>query len=130
MSVDISPCAKLFDFAEASALIPLISKITQRHRLELEPIQQRLNMMLSNDPRRSHVEQRFEQVVSRWKSKIEKLGASVYSLWVVEFDVGDGVLCWRCPELQLAYFRYKGKAFTSRIKVSNYIKEFDPDWAH
>jgi len=130
MKVEIAPFEKLFNLAEARSLLPLIKKITAKHQQELEPIRVKLNKMLSNDPRRSSVEKEYEDIVHRWRLKVEKLGASVNGLWIVEFNVGSGALSWRNPELGLNYFREAGKEFSSRIKLSNYIEECDPDWAH
>ncbi len=130
MKIEIAPFEKLFNLAEAKSLLPLVQSVTIKHQTELDPIQDRLNKMLSNDPRRNPIEGEYEQVVSKWKSKIEKLGAIVRGLWVVEFNVGEGVLCWRHPELSLNYFRANGEDFTNRVKLQNYIEECDPDWAH
>ena len=129
MSVDITPCAKLFDLNEASQLLPLIQAITCKHQAQLAPIQLQLNKMLSNDPRRKYIELEYEAEVNMWKAKIEKLGAKVFGLWVVEFDVGEGHLCWRHPELSLNYFRPIGADFADRHKLSVYIETNDPDWA-
>ena len=130
MSIDITPCAKLFDLEEARQLLPLIKTITRKHQDELAPIQLRLNKMLSNDPRRSTIEAEYEVVVRTWRAKIEKLGATVFGLWVVEFDVGEGALCWRHPELTLNYFRPRQSDFAGRIRLKDYIEAQDPDWAH
>lgn len=130
MKVEIAPFEKLFNLAEAKSLLPLVQSVTSKHQAQLAPIQDRLNKMLSNDPRRNPIEHEYEQVVSKWKSKIEKLGAVVRGLWVVEFNVGEGALCWRHPELSLNYFRACGDDFTSRVKLSDYIEECDPDWSH
>ena len=129
MKVQIVPVEKLFNLTEARDLLPLVLSITQKHQCELEPIQDRLNKMLSNDPRRNPIEREYEQVVSKWKVKIEKLGASVHGLWVVEFNVGEGAISWRYPELGLKYFREKGADKMSRLKLRDYIEECDPDWA-
>jgi len=129
MKIEIAPFEKLFNLAEAQNLLPLVQSITTKHQAELAPIQDRLNKMLSNDPRRNPIEHEYEDVVSKWKDKIEKLGAKVSGLWIVEFDVGEGVLCWRYPELSLNYFRANGDDFSSRVIVQNYIEEYDPDWA-
>ena len=130
MKVEIAPFEKLFNLSEAQELLPLVQSITQKHQTELEPIQDRLNKMLSNDPRRNPIEHEYEQVVSKWKAKLEKLGASVKGLWVVEFNVGEGVISWRYPELGLHYFRKNGADLASRAKLVDYIEEYDPDWAH
>ncbi len=127
---EISAAAKLFHLDEARELLPLVKKITARDYQLLSPSQTRLNKMLSNDPRRSQYEIAYEEIVSQWKKKIERLGAKTSGLWVVEFDLGSGCLTWRYPELSLAYFREHGKSFAERIRLDDYIEENDPDWAH
>jgi len=84
--------------------------------------------MLSNDPRRKMVEDEYQAVVSRWRNKITQLGASVGGLWVVEFNVGEGLLSWKHPELSLAYFCEHGVNPVQRVRLSDYIEEHDPDW--
>lgn len=120
---------KLFNIKEARALLPMVRSVTKAQRAELEPIQNRLDMMLANDPRRRVFERDFEVVVSQWRDKIVLLGARVSGLWTVEFDVGGGSLCWRYPELSLNYFRGDGARFSERVKLKDYIDEIDPDWA-
>lgn len=129
MTIEIGQAGKLFNRPEARELLPLVRSITETYQLQLAPIQQRLNMMLSNDPRRSAIETEFEHVVSHWKAKIEQLGPKVYGLWVVEFDVGEGYLSWRYPEVGLNFFRAHGASIADRVRLSQYIEETDPDWA-
>ena len=128
MGIEIGQKGKLFNLAEAKQHFALVQSITQNAQTELTPIQQRLNRMLSNDPRRVKIEVEYEAVVSAWKFKVEQLGAHVCALWVVEFDVGKARLCWRYPELSLNYVRVNGQAFSSRCKLADYIEQHDPDW--
>jgi len=109
-------------------LLPLIQTVTEKHKRQLLPIQERLNRMLSNDPRRKHLEMDFADVVSRWRIKVQQLGVLVTDLWVIGFDVGEGVLSWKYPELSLSYFVVHSDP-QRRIKLVDYIDEFDPDWA-
>ncbi len=127
---DISEKEKLFSLKEAQELLPLISKITKRHHQQLTPIQVRLQKLLANDPRRRVPERDFEAIVSQWKQKVERLGATVTGLWMVEFSLGEGALAWRFPELRLGHFKEHGMSFDERIKLADYIEENDPDWAH
>lgn len=120
---------KVFSLQEAQELMPLIKSVTQAHAAELAPLQARLNKMLSNDIRRAVLEREFEVIVSRWKSKIENVGAAVSGLWQVEFDLGEGCLAWRFPELGLTHFKVHGTVFAERVKLIDYIEEYDPDWA-
>ena len=121
---------KLFDLSEASELLLLVQSITQKHQAQLQPVKDHLNRILSNDPRRPMIEADYQAIVSRWKFKIEQLGASVCGLWMVNFEVSGGALSWRHPELKLSYFIAEGAAFSERIKLKTYIEEHDPDWSH
>ena len=129
MQIEIGTKKKLFDLREARELLPLIQSVTQKQQQALAPIQLRLSKMLSNDPRRKNFENDYETVVSQWRNKVELLGAQVSGLWMVEFDVGDGLLAWRYPELSLGHFRPYDISFSERMKLAEYIEEYDPDWA-
>ncbi len=129
MFAEIGIKDKLFNIQEAKELLTLVRVVTKSQRDELMPIQEKLNKMLANDPRRKVFEADYEVVVSNWRNKVELLGARVSGLWTVEFDVGGGSLCWRYPELSLNYFRADGAQFSERVKLQDYISETDPDWA-
>ncbi|MEM7359312.1 MAG: DUF2203 family protein [Pseudomonadota bacterium] len=129
MTIEIGAGEKLFDLAEAREHLSLVQSITMNHQAQLAPIQSRLNKILSNDPRRPAIETEYELVVSRWRSKIEQLGAGVQGLWVVEFNVGEVMLSWRYPELTINFVREKDQSISNRIKLSTYVEEHDPDWA-
>lgn len=129
ISQEIGQRDKLFNLAEARALLPLVKSITEKHQCELAPVKERLEKMLANDPRRAPFEHEFEQIVTRWRAKIELLGATVPGLWVVEFNVGEGWLSWRYPELSLSSFRPTGAKLSDRRSLASYIEETDPDWA-
>jgi hypothetical protein len=129
MIAEIGLRDKLFNIQEAQDLLPLVRAVTQSQRTRLKPIQDRLNKMLANDPRRKVFEKDYELVVTHWRAKIELLGARVSGLWTVEFDVGGGSLSWRYPELSLSYFRADGMKFSQRVRLQHHIDETDPDWA-
>ena len=129
-AIQIGQVDKLFTLAEAKLLFPLLYKLTKQYYDKLQPVQQRMDQMLSNDPRRGIIEHDYQQVVGQWKAKVEKLGAQVNGLWVIEFDMGEGYLSWRYPELSLVFFRPQGANFIQRVTLSSYINEHDPDWAY
>lgn len=129
MIVEVGTTAKYFNLTEARELVSLVRTLTEQHQRQLEPIQQRLNKMLSNDPRRPKIDADFERVVSRWKSKIEKLGPHVRGLWLVEFDVGSGYLSWQYPDYGINFFRESHAPLTQRVRLTRYIEDVDPDWA-
>lgn len=120
---------RFFNLAEAQELFPLVKRITDKHYKKLLPVQSKIEKMLSNDPRRSMVEQEYEAIVMQWKQKVERLGLVTKGLWLVDFDVGDGYLCWKYPELEIAYFHDYDAGFSGRRRLSEVIEELDPDWA-
>ena len=127
--MEIGTKDKVFSLSEADALMPLVKSVTKTYAAELAPLQAKLNKMLSNDIRRSVLEDEYEEIVSQWRCKIANVGAGVTGLWQVEFDLGDGCLAWRFPELGLTHFKPHGMAFSVRVKLADYIEECDPDWA-
>lgn len=129
MQPEIGLKDKLFNLNEARELLLLVQTVTKVQEKQLAPVQDRLNKMLSNDPRRKVFERQYEMIVQQWCTKVELLGARVSGLWMVEFDVGEGSLSWRFPELSLNHFRPNGADFSERVKLRDYVEENDPDWA-
>ncbi|MDX1409684.1 MAG: DUF2203 domain-containing protein [Saprospiraceae bacterium] len=120
---------RIVTLAEANELFPLVRRITREAHDELVPIKQQLDNMLSTDPRIGVIEKRYERVVKRWVNKMERLGLVVKGLWLVDFDTGDGYLCWKYPEIELSYYHDYSSGFAGRRPLDVVIEELDPDWA-
>ena len=121
---------RVFSLSEAKALFPLVRRITQTAYAELEPVRKSLEALLPTDPRIAEVEHQYEAVVKRWVGKMERLGLVVKGLWLVDFDTGDGYLCWKFPELRLAHYHGYSEGFGNRRPLEQVVEEMDPDWAH
>jgi hypothetical protein len=121
--------SRVFTLSEARALIPLIVKITTAAHKKLEPLRSQLETVIStdNDSARS-VETAYRKVVQDWINKLQRLGVTASNLWVVHFDTGDGHLCWRFPELHIAYFHLYKDCEKGRRSVEEYVELFQPDW--
>lgn len=120
---------RVFTLAEAEQLFPLVRSITEEAWRELEPVRARLESMVPSNPRARDVEREYEAIVKRWMAKMGRLGLVVKSLWLVDFDTGDGYLCWKFPELRIGYFHGYREGFTGRRSLREVIEELDPDWA-
>jgi hypothetical protein len=120
---------RIFTLGEAQGLLPLVRSITEQSAEELAPIKRRLNNMVATDPRTPAVQREYEGVIKRWVSKLERLGVVVKGLWLVDFDTGDGYLCWKYPELRIAHFHGYDDGYTGRRPLLEAIEELDPDWA-
>lgn len=122
--------SRIFTLAEARALFPLVREITEAGHAELVPVRELLAHMLPTDPSLAEAERRYELIVKRWVGKMERLGLVVKGLWLVDFDTGDGFLCWKFPELHLSHYHSYAEGFTGRRPLAEVIEELDPDWAH
>jgi hypothetical protein len=120
---------RIFSLAEARALFPLVRRITAEAHAELDPVRRKLEAMVPSNPKLPGLEKQYETIVKRWVSKMERLGLVVKGLWLVDFDTGDGYLCWKHPELNLAHYHDYHEGYAGRRPLDEVIEELDPDWA-
>ncbi len=120
---------RVFTLAEAEALFPLVRRITYMAYRELEPIRRLLSTLSPGSHALYEAEEDYERVVKRWVAKMERLGVVVKGLWLVDFDTGDGYLCWRFPELKLGHYHGYREDYAARRPLREVIEELDPDWA-
>ena len=121
--------SKLYVLSEASELLPVVRKITESAYERLSELDERLELMLLCDPRRTGIVDEYEKIIRKWIASITRLGAIPNGLWWVDFDTGEGYLCWRFPELKIGYFRDYDCEFDDRIPVKSLIEETAPIWA-
>ena len=121
--------SKLYVLAEASELLPVVRKVTENAYKRLSRLDERLELMLLCDPRRAALADEYEKIVRKWIASITRLGAIPNGLWRVDFDTGEGYLCWRFPELKIGYFRDYDCEFDDRMSVKLLIEETAPVWA-
>ena len=120
---------RIFTLQEAQALFPLVRRLAQAAYADLEPVQRQLEALLPTNPALEVAERQYETIVKNWVGKMERLGLVIKGLWLVDFDTGDGYLCWRFPELKLGHYHSYTEGFAGRRPLSEVIEELDPDWA-
>lgn len=120
---------RVFTLAEAEEMFPLVRAITEAAWRELEPVRHKLESMAPVNPRIHDVERDYEAIVKRWMAKMNRLGLIVKGLWLVDFDTGDGYLCWKFPELHISHYHAYHEGYTGRRPLREVIEEQDPDWA-
>lgn len=120
---------RVFTLAEVREAFPVVQRITRQAYFELEPIRQRLARLVPGHPAQHETEAEYEAIVRRWVGKMQRLGLLVRGLWLVDFDTGDGYLCWRFPQLKVGHYYAYGEAYTNRRPIDEVVEEFDPDWA-
>ncbi len=120
---------RYFTLSEASDALKLVKSITHDSYVQLQAIKSKLEKLLPSDPRVVFVEKEYEQVVKAWIAKMERLGVIVKGLWMIDFDTGDGYLCWKYPEYEISFYHDYTGGFASRIPIAEVIDELSPDWA-
>ena len=120
---------RVFTLAEAEELFPLVRAITEAAWRELEPVRRKLEAMAPANPQIHEIERQYEAIVKRWMAKMARLGLVVKGLWLVDFDTGDGYLCWKFPELKIGQYHGYHEGYTTRRPLREVIEELDPDWA-
>jgi hypothetical protein len=121
---------RVFTLAEAEELFPVVWRITRDAHDELEPLRRALDSIAPRSPQLREVEQQYENVVRRWLVKMKRLGLVVKGLWLVDFDTGDGYLCWKFPELRIGHYHGYAEGYAGRRRLHEVVEELDPDWAH
>ncbi len=120
---------RYFTLSEANDALRLVKSITHDSYVELQAIKAKLEKLLPSDPRVIRVEKDYESVVKAWIAKMERLGVVVKGLWIIDFDTGDGYLCWKYPEYAISFYHDYTGGFASRIPIAAVIDERSPDWA-
>ncbi len=120
---------RVFSLSEAQTLFPLVRSITQRTADDLAPVQRQLKVLPRRSPELLAAEQRYQTLVNAWVNKMRRLGLVIKGLWLVDFDTGDGYLCWKYPELTLCHYHGYDEGFAGRRPLREVLETLDPDWA-
>ena len=59
----------------------------------------------------------IQRIIARWALAMEAFGLEVKGPWLVDFDSGSGLYCWRWPEEKLEYFHGYEEGFQGRIRI-------------
>lgn len=90
---------RTFGWVEATALLPVVRRITQEAVAHAESLAVRYEALPVESTIRRELEVELERVILAWAAKVQKLGAEAKGLWLVDFDAGDGtVWAWRYPD--------------------------------
>lgn len=107
----------VFTLVEANALLRIIYRLSEESELEVRSYTNRLKAY-SEDKSNAiaiELEAKINIVISRWQSKLERLGAEPKGLWMADFDNGHGYFCWKYPEKIISHHHGYQDGFSGRI---------------
>lgn len=110
---------RTFTLSQAHELLPIIYRITEGAFAEVKGLTNRLQAIRAvNQSLAAAIELQIEQVVEKWQSKVERLGASPKGIWLADFDNGTGYYCWKFPETEICFFHGYQDGFSGRRPIS------------
>src|SRR5689334_10434476 len=112
---DVSPTSHSVE--SANGLLPLVRKFTDEAVDKTESLASKLQYLVEGTSEYKHTAHEYDEVVMKWAERIHRLGGVPKGLWLVDFDTGDGYLCWSYPEEKVDHFHtYEGN-FKNRTKL-------------
>ncbi len=109
---------KVFLYNEASRLLPLIFRLSEKASLDVKLLSNRLEAFADKGhPKVLLIEEEISSVYVQWQLKMTKLGVQPKGMWIVDFDCGDGYFCWKFPEIKINYRHGYQDGFSGRILI-------------
>jgi len=109
--------ARRWTLESSLEIFPEVRERTSQAVREVEELLQERALQPADSPARRVLDERVEQVVSRWMRAMEALGLEVKGIWLVDFDTGSGYYCWRWPEERLEYYHSYEAGFAGRARI-------------
>lgn len=109
---------KTFTLEQAQTLLPLVYRLAEEAS---DAVGGHLNRLKAY-PDKAHpvameIEAAINQIILRWQTKMEKLGAEPKGLWMADFDNGKGYFCWKFPETKIKFWHGYQDGFSGRILI-------------
>lgn len=101
----------------ANEVIPALHRCTEEAIRDTGAVLAKVPYMAENSPQYKKLETEFDDAVHKWVDKVHRLGGYAKDMWLVDFDTGDGYLCWSYPETRIEYFHSYEGGFKTRKKL-------------
>ncbi|MDB5037215.1 MAG: hypothetical protein JWQ35_743 [Bacteriovoracaceae bacterium] len=101
----------------ANLILPLILKYTSEAVGKTATLSMKMDDLPANSRDFQKMVKEFDSAIEKWVDRIHRLGAVAKGLWLVDFDTGDGYLCWSYPERRVEYFHSYDTGFKNRKKI-------------
>ena len=111
---------KIFSLTEVQTLLPLVYQLTEESSKRTKYLMSCIGALRDNkSPRALELQNEVNEVIDKWQSKIERLGAKPKGMWLADFDNGTGYYCWKFPEVKILFKHGYQDGFTGRILISS-----------
>jgi len=101
----------------ARAILGDVRSRTERAAGQVEAILTEVADREPESAERQAADLEVQRIIANWARAMEALGLEVKGPWLVDFDSGSGLFCWRWPEEKLEYFHGYDEGFAGRIRI-------------
>jgi hypothetical protein len=111
---------RYFTLNEAQNMLPLIYRLTEDSSKHVKYLMACINALPDKKSDRAvELQEQINDLIAKWQSKLERLGAKPKGLWLADFDHGDGYYCWKFPEVKILFKHGYQDGFTGRILIES-----------
>ena len=104
---------RFFSLEEARKLLPVVRKITHETVELLDQKSTQIEFLKDKDKKKK-IEKQMYQIFRKWHIKVRRLGCEPKGLWVVDFDFGEGLFCWKYDEKDILFYHGYYEGFEKR----------------
>jgi hypothetical protein len=110
------PSPTTHTYESANRILPIIRRYTEEAYQETETLAAKLPNFQKNSAQYRAIAQQYDYIVAKWVERVHRVGGLAKGLWLVDFDTGNGYLCWVYPEERVEHFHSYDSGFKSRMK--------------
>ena len=111
---------RYFTLDQAQNMLPLIYRLTDESAKSVKYLMACINALPDKKSERAEeLQEQINDLIGKWQSKLERLGAKPKGLWLADFDHGDGYYCWKFPEVKILFKHGYQDGFTGRILIES-----------
>jgi len=103
----------VFCLERARELYPIIFRITKAYVDRVDAV-----LGSASSPVQEWQEKEAQRLFAEWQVKVLKLGGKPNGVWVVDFDTGNGYLCWKFPEPEIGFWHAYHDGFSKRRQLT------------
>lgn len=101
----------------ANRLLPAVRRLTEEAVQSSSQVLVKMRLLGRHHIEYQSLSREYDRILMHWVEQIHRLGAIAKGLWLVDFDTGDGYLCWAYPETKVEYFHSYAGGFSTRKRL-------------
>jgi hypothetical protein len=111
------PAPSTHSVTTANRLLPLVMKYTNEAITRTAVLTFKMEELDQHSLEFQRLAKECDKAIEKWVQRVHQLGAVAKGLWLVDFDTGDGYLCWCYPESRVEHFHPYDSGYKARKRI-------------